>query len=888
MTEDFQLSLDTCAREPIHIPGAIQPHGMLLVCGRDGLPIRQVSANAAAWLGYEASALLDTAFFALLVPASAAQLADALGHAVLREVSPLRLTLATGGALDALLHRVDDRVIIELERPGEAPLSGPRGFDPRLRGSILRMQHAASMTELFDVAADEVRTVTGFDRVMAYRFDDEWNGEVVAERKRADLAPFLGQHYPAADIPVQARRLYTINWLRLIADVNYAPVPLVPVLDPVTRAPCDLSHAVLRSVSPIHIEYLRNMGVTASMSVSLLVDGQLAGLIACHHYAGPRVIDAAGRDTAEFLGQSLSWQLRVLETALDAQRRQHVQHQEAELVRAMAGAADLLTGLAPAPLLALTDATGAAVVLEDGQRVFGDVPAPGQLTALVRWLRDRPDDVFVTTHLANEFAPAAGGAIAGLLAVTISRELGEYLMWFRPSTERTIDWAGDPNKVVVIENDTGAPRLSPRGSFAVWREVVKGRALPWRPWQVEAASNFRRVLLGGFRKRSVELRQLNARLLETDRIKDAFIATVSHELRTPLNAISGWTEMLQGGNLPVERTAHALEVIARNARAQKQIVDDLLDVSRIASGKIALDITSVDLPGLIDSVLDGSMLAIQAKGLRLKRVLDPSATPVLGDVARLRQVVNNLLTNAIKFTPKDGAITVFLRRLSSDVELMVQDSGKGIAPAFLPHVFEAFRQQDEAMNRRTQGLGLGLAIARKLVELHGGRIEAESEGEGRGAMFRVRLPMAPLRAHAGDHAGAEHAFVARGELAGVRVLIVEDEDDARELLVALLGQCGAEISVASSAQAALAVIAARPLDVIVSDIGMPDTDGLELLRAVRALPGPERTTPAIALTAYTRAVDRTKALQAGFQAHVPKPVDAQELVTVISSVVGRL
>lgn len=416
---------------------------------------------------------------------------------------------------------------------------------------------------------------------------------------------------------------------------------------------------------------------------------------------------------------------------------------------------------------------------------------------------------------------------------------------------------------------------------------MRGQSLPWQPWQIDTASNLRRVLLGGVRKRSVELKALNQRLIETDRAKDAFIATVSHELRTPLNAISGWAQLMQSGKLAPDRQAHALEVIARNANAQSQIVEDLLDVSRMTSGKMTLDIESVDLPKLIEAVIESQTLALGAKDIKCKSILDSHASPVLGDAARLRQVTTNLITNAIKFTPKGGTITVTLRRVSTDIEFSVKDTGIGIDAEFLPHIFEPFRQEDPGMNRRSQGLGLGLAIVRKLVELHGGRVSAESGGMGTGALFVVHLPVAPPREQPNVVEMPEMSAVPLPtELEGVRLLVVEDELDSREFLVEVLTQGGAIVSQAANADDALALAERETFDIIVSDIGLPGTDGMQLLRSIRKRPG--KQIPAIALTAYTRAVDRTRTLQAGFSAHVPKPVDKEELLTVIASLVGRL
>ena len=863
------VTLDTCAQEPIHIPGAVQPHGVLFACREPDLIVGQVSANLAQHLGVEPAAVLGKSLVDLLRPESAAQLRAAVQLPQLREINPLRVVTSTGRLFDAVLHRPPrgaGLLVVEMEPPIDSVQDAAATFDPRLRGSVVRLQGARDIARLCQVAVAEIRALTGFDRVMIYRFDAQWNGEVVAESRRDDLEPFLGLHYPASDIPAQARHLYAINWLRFICDVDYVPAPLVPVHDPQSAAPLDLSHAVLRSVSPIHIEYLRNMGVTASMSVSLIIEGKLMGLVACHHYSGPMVIAFSVRDTAEYLGQALSWQLAILETADHAARALQVTQIEAEFVRSFVTGDELLECLATPPLLALTASGGAAVVLQEGTRHLGKTPTAPLIAELVDWLRRTRHDVFATDCLAEHLpgAEAVAEVAAGVLAVAISRDLGEYLLWFRPSQDRTVNWAGDPRKVMVAAEDGRAPRLSPRGSFALWRETVKGRSAEWDQLHIAAASTLRLVLLGGVRRRAAELRLMNQRLLDSDRAKDAFIATVSHELRTPLNTISGWTQLLQGGMLAPEKWPHAFEVIARNARAQVQIVDDLLDVSRITSGKLTLNVESVDLVTLVAEVLEGSMLSIEAKGLQLKRVLDPSASPVLGDVTRLRQIVGNLVTNAVKFTPKGGSLTVTLRRLSSDVELAIADNGQGISATFLPKLFEMFWQEDAGMNRRSQGLGLGLAIVRKLVELHGGRVAAESAGVGCGATFRVRLPLAAVKLPAEEpELAASRRPSHAAELQGLQILVVEDENDAREMVREILTGCGAQVTDVADA-----------------------TSALELLGTEREVGG--RRTPAIALTAYTRGVDRTRALQVGFQAHVPKPVDPSELVVVAASVVGRL
>jgi light-regulated signal transduction histidine kinase (bacteriophytochrome)/ActR/RegA family two-component response regulator len=851
--------------------------------------VSQASANVAELFNRPVETILGSPLATLFTPDGTASIDALEPSASLRELCPLHLESRTGIRLEATVHRSGQVVVVELERRSSA---GTHAFDPRMRQAIVKLQRATNVVELSRVAAEEVRSLTGFDRVMVYRFDPDWNGEVVAEAKRAELEPFLGLHYPASDIPAQARRLYTQNWLRLIGDVAYVPVPLVPTLDPETNAPLDLSHAHLRSVSPIHIEYLRNMGVRASMSISLVADGQLIGLIACHHYDGPKVVDYTLRETSEYIGQALSWNVHVLERADDAERAARVLAAESEVATSLAAADDLLSGLATPALLALTDAAGAAIVLDEGVRCLGTTPDERRIGEIVAWLRMQRQDVFATDQLASHYGPAEhwDGATAGLLATALSHDLGEYLLWFRPSTERSVDWAGDPRKQLDPGDGAAPPRLSPRGSFELWRETVRGKALPWARWQIESASNIRRLLVGGARRRAAALRLLNQRLVDADRAKDTFIATVSHELRNPLNSIQGWSRLLTAGGLPPEKHDEAIQVIARNADALARLVDDLLDMSRIVSGKLVLDTGSVDLTAVVEGAIEMMALAADTKSIRIKRVLGSSAMTVIGDAARIRQVVTNLLSNAIKFTPKNGSIHVSLGQEGSDLEVAVRDSGRGIERDFLPRLFDPFSQADNTPGKKATGLGLGLAICKKLVELHGGRITAESEGAGKGATFRMRLPIAPAQGTSRPTpvpAGAPRSQSLL--LAGARVLVVEDERDSRELMRHLLEAAGAVVSTAEDGPSGLEQLDTSTFDVLVSDIGMPGMDGLAMMTALRAKTGhPAARIPAVALTAYVRAWDRTAALRAGFQAHVPKPADPEELVTVLASLLGRI
>ncbi|HEV2801441.1 MAG TPA: PAS domain S-box protein [Pyrinomonadaceae bacterium] len=382
---------------------------------------------------------------------------------------------------------------------------------------------------------------------------------------------------------------------------------------------------------------------------------------------------------------------------------------------------------------------------------------------------------------------------------------------------------------------------------------------------------------------------------EANRLKDDFLATLSHELRTPLTAILGWSRLLQTSDFDEAARRRALHTIERNAQAQTQLIDDLLDTSRIITGKLRLEMRVVDPAGVATAAVETARPAAEAKDIHLQMLLDTQSGPISGDPDRLQQVVWNLLTNAIKFTPRGGRVEVRLERTDAHVEINVSDTGRGIAPEFLPHVFDRFRQADQTTTRQHGGLGLGLAIVRQLVELHGGSVRVESAGEGQGTTFTVAFPLLPLQwreppttdgGTSAQQASGEQKCP--GELSGLRVLVVDDEADTRELIAAVLASCGAHvIQAATAAEAFEQLERARP-DVLISDIGMPEEDGYALLGRIRQLP-PERggAIPAAALTAYARTEDRVRALRSGFQIHVPKPVEPAELITVVATLAGR-
>lgn len=404
------------------------------------------------------------------------------------------------------------------------------------------------------------------------------------------------------------------------------------------------------------------------------------------------------------------------------------------------------------------------------------------------------------------------------------------------------------------------------------------------------------------RRRQYQIRDLleaeqaaRAESERASRIKDEFLATLSHELRTPLNAILGWSQLLRQGAGDKEILEEGLAVIDRNTRVQVQLIEDLLDMSRIISGKIRLNVQFTDVSTFIDAAIETVKPSADAKGIRLEKVLDRRGGSVSGDPGRLQQVVWNLLSNAIKFTPRGGTVQVLTRRVNSSLEISVSDTGRGIPPEFLPYVFERFRQADSSTTRAHGGLGLGLSIVKHLVELHGGTVRADSPGENQGSTFTVVLSLAAVHLPAGDQqrldptaSSAEPLDCRSTSLGGIKILVVDDESDARRLVKRVLEECDAQVITASSAAEALQLVVSESPDVLVSDIGMPVMDGYELIRRVRALNnGKNGRIPAIALTAFARSQDRTRALLAGYLVHISKPIEPHELIATVATVAGR-
>lgn len=729
------VDLSECDREPIHIPGKIQPHGVLFALAEPLLTVTHVSENVGEQFSVGIEEILGQPISTLIDAASADELRKVLAEERWIEANPLPCDVQ-GRRFEGIVHRHDGVAILELEPALDQPR--PTSLHHLFRTLLLRMQRVNTLAELGDVVVESVRAVTGFERVMFYRFHEDGHGSVDAESKEPALEPYLGLHYPASDIPAQVRQLYLANGLRLIVDARATPARIVGSPGSRRDAPLDLSFAVLRSVSPIHLEYMANMGVRASMSFSLVVGGRLWGLISCLDHTGPRRVPHETRAACEFIGRLTSLQIAALtdrELLTTRAARRATEDTLAAAMRETPPEGSVLGSLLvhPNELMALVGAGGAAVVGPGELSTCGRTPSPTLIRDLAAWIEhQRGIRLFSTDSLAARFpgALAACDVASGLLTFALPGVPQRRLLWFRPELVETVSWGGDPNK--AGSTDAGG-RLRPRDSFARWREEVRCRASPWTVSDCEAAEELQRHAL------EFDLERRLASEQRAVRARDELLAVVSHDLRSPLATI-----LMQVGLMKSETSAPGdgaalracAERIARPAAQMKTLIDDLMDLAKIEAQRFVVRPRDVDSRSMVEeAVLTVAPLA-ESKQIRLSE--EWIDTPRLhADRGQILRVLSNLLGNAIKFSPEGGEVTVRTERSDGNVMISVADTGPGIPADQLPWVFERYWQERPVSHA---GAGLGLYIARGIVEAHGGRIWAESSP--RGARLTFVLPLA--------------------------------------------------------------------------------------------------------------------------------------------------
>jgi two-component system, chemotaxis family, sensor kinase Cph1 len=741
------VDLTNCDREPIHIPGSIQPHGLLMVLKEPELTVLQVSSNTFEMIGLLPEQVLNQPLSTLLEETYLDYLKRCLQRTQL-ERNPLYIftvkVKSAPQAFDGIVHRIQDMVVLELE-PSKAvlPEGGPDLYS-QVRAIVANLRTTLTSPELCQVIAEEVKRLTGFDRVMVYRFDAEWNGEVIAEARLESLTSYLGLHYPASDIPKQARALYMLSWLRLIADVAYTPIPITPTLNPITGITLDMSYAVLRSVSPIHIQYLKNMGAKASMSISLLKENRLWGLIACHHHSAALYVPYEVRTACELLGQVVSLQLSSKEDSEYYEYKLKLQAVQSKLTQFMSADEHYIDGLTQHQpnLLDFIEAQGVAIWFEGECILLGQTPPEVEVRRLIYWLKNNKiTDIYHTDSLSESYEAASNfkEVASGLLAISISLAQTQYILWFRPEVIQTVNWGGDPNKPVVV-GENGL-QLLPRTSFDLWKETVSLKSLPWRNCEIEAAQEFRNAIQGVILTRQAgELMQLNRELERSNIELDAFSYIASHDLKEPLRGIHNYSSILledYAQHLD-EEGQDKLQTVARLTQRMEGLIDSLLHFSQV--GRLDFSLSETNLDEVVQQALDVLSTRIKQEKVDV-RIVQP--LPVIKcDRIRLGEVYSNLISNAIKYNDKPTKLVEigYLEPSSPNKPIIfyVKDNGLGIRPEYYETIFLIFKR----LHKRELfggGTGAGLTITRKIVERHGGKIWVESVyGEGSTFYFTLQ------------------------------------------------------------------------------------------------------------------------------------------------------
>ncbi len=750
-----EVDLSNCDREPIHIPGSIQPHGALVAFVLASMEIVSAGANTDALLGIAAEALCGESLAVLLDANDLANVAARIATTNADTLDAFPVEAGVAGRRvrwTALVHRGDGLGILELE-PIDPPRVGPSTL--LLLGTAARaLQAARDQNAACQVVATAVREIITFDRVKIYRFATDWSGEVLAEARDDAMASYLGLHFPASDIPSQARALYESNPVRLIADVGYRPAPLVPDRNPVDGGPIDLRFATLRSVSPIHVEYLRNMGVGASMSGSILRNGALWGLIACHHRT-PLTVDFERRQACALLAQLLAAQLDTLERVERARRSGRVEALRSELLSAAVAGDSVTEALGRHELewMRLVGATGFAMTRPDRIVHGGVVPDAAFLRLLTDHLSNASDADSVAIDRLGTVMPEARAVAtyaSGLLAVPLSRSDGSYLLWFRPEQRQTVTWAGEPVKPRKAGWRPEEVRLYPRTSFQAWTEEVRGRSIVWSGEDVAAALQLREVMFDLFVREKDELERQNIRLAMGARDLETFLYVASHDIKEPLRQMEMLSSLLREHvSAPIgdeaEKYFRDFTALATHLR---KLTDELATYAKLgrhapAPGPVRVGEVVAEVTAQFDTALATVGGTIHAGPL----------PTVLCERTQLHQVFVNLVGNAIKYRAPYRALHIRItgstdaasedpddiaapRRMA---KIVVADNGIGFDPKYDDRVFEPFLRL-HSMDRY-EGNGIGLAICRRIVERYRGRIAAHGSTET-GATFTLVLPAA--------------------------------------------------------------------------------------------------------------------------------------------------
>ena len=727
----FIVDETNCALEPIHSPGKVQSHGFLVGIDKQML-IHFFSENIGSFIPSIPENILGKSIgildghlgehFRLPV---LQQLLAIGGHNGFEQINPFQVEI-NHEPFYLIISRSSTYYLLEFE-----PVQSDMNVDlnKMLGRSISEMLGDKNLSNLLNNAVSQIRNITGFDRVMIYRFAPDYHGEVVAEASKDGLASWLGLHYPATDIPAQARELYKINLTRLITDVHTEPSELRTSPEH-KNYQLDLTHAQLRAVSPIHIEYLKNMKVETSFSISLIYQDQLWGLIACHHYS-PRFIDYKSRESAKLISQILSSALEFRQDEENQQMvkyyRENVDLLSKQLLEPDLNLIDALTSQ-QVNLMQVTDCGGAVLCYENTIKTLGVTPSIPEIKELLTWIKETVDSRFYhTNNLKNTYPKALSfqKIASGLMVCTLSKELNEYILWFKPEFIQTINWAGNQEKENVTDAN-GIVHLSPRKSFEIWSETIIGKSMEWNKEEIDAVKRLKEEIVYTINLHANQIRLLNEKLQKAYQELDTFSYTISHDLKTPISTIKGFSQILKKDKNLTPHAANIIDRILAGTDKMTSMIKEVLEYSRINQG--ALNRVDINVKVLVEELIKDLRIAYQTDNLE---VIIGEAPAIKGDSLMISQVFSNLLSNAIKYSSgnENPCIRIEGKVQEQDVVYSITDNGIGIHKQELPKVFDLFKRMENVKN--IEGTGIGLAIVKRIIEKHEGKIWVESTlGEG--------------------------------------------------------------------------------------------------------------------------------------------------------------
>lgn len=881
-----KLDFEHCEDEPIHIPELIQGYGYLFALDQTNETIQIYSENVERLI-VNVDEIVGTNFFDLLEDS----LVDIefIRETYLRATDkktrlPLRLQFKqqyisneSEKEFYAVVYNSDNYFVIELEPAGKFRETYSARHYMKLYGSRIapKFKEYTSLDQLAQEIVDTIKYVTNMERVVLYRFLEDASGYVIAEAKDDDIESYLHLHFPASEIPQQARELYKKNWVRLVPNVDLEPYRLLPSVEESGRKPMDMSQSILRSLSPIHLQYVRNQGLKASMSMSLVTHDKLWGLISCHSRK-PQYVPQNVRLECENLSQLFSWHLYAKEEEFYIKKKEFTDKAIDNLLNKNQfknSIIDIFTENEK-EVLEIVDADGFMFYTKDESVSLGHTPELSDVLKITEKARLKNQEFFTSRDITEYLPGLDFNGIKGVMLVSLLEQKNYFTAWFRKEKKEVERWVGNRD-----EKNIDAPkkeRLKPRSSFAVNEVIIENKSPEWVQQDIDIAERFNKVFMAYALSTHESMRQDISDLRIQDRYKDEFLATLAHELRNPLSPILAGIKLMEEG-LDQEDQVSMLSMMERQVNHMTTMINDLMDVSRITRGKVKLEMDSVPVKDIVRNAIETCKNAVSEKNHDLKVDLPDDDLYILGDVTRLSQVFVNILNNAVKYTPNGGIIEVKANQKGEEVELTIKDNGMGIPTDKLDFVFNMFTQMDSYTIHSKGGLGIGLTLVQKLVNLHKGSIKAFSDGKDKGSEFVVSLPVAK---QAGTSIYFDEEKEIEKPLTKKKILVVDDNLDIISTYKIILKKEGFTVASASNGKDAIEKFESFKPDFALLDIGMPDMTGYELCKILKQKPEAKHTV-FLSQSGWGNKEHEEKSKNAGFNEHLVKPLKMEVLKRVL-------